>query len=647
MRSPLLKAVNMTLVTFLLLAVSAASDGRADVAAGHPLEGSFVPTEILIGLRPELAQRVAGQRVTPSQTGIVSLDGLNQRYAVQQISPVFPHLELGDPAAIKYGLAGVFRLAVPAGTDIWAMMAEYQGNPAIAYAEPNRIYRITDLPDDTDFDRQWALHNTGQTGGQPDADIDAPEAWDIETGKPTVLIAVVDTGVDYTHPDLAGGRVRTDVDRDFANNDDDAMDDHGHGTYCAGIAAGNTNDARGIAGVCRGCQILPVKVLDSGGSGTAEGVAQGIQYAAQAGAQIISMSLGYPPNCGCSHTVALAVNYAFERGSLLIAASGNDSDKTHLSYPAASPRVLSVGASDHLDQEADFSNRSQALDILAPGKDIYGLDLAGGYHTASGTSAATPHVSGAAGLVWSARPTLTNVQVWWILYQSADDLPGTMTVFGDAPPSTANTEEPHPADLSYQVYLPLVSKVRTTLGRLNAYQALLTSPGGQVSAPEDDCSSEPDCPPPDCGAEIVLAGESTALDDLYLLRTFRDRVLATSSMGQHWIALYQSHRFEAAWILMSDDPFRTQTRLALKQWLPLFQALTHPDSVPDQQAILTFEQAQALEAVMAGLADRGSAQLRSDLGEVRDMLQVERFVGWDVRHAWRELDAGQGGWQHR
>jgi len=636
MGSQLSKTVNITLVTFLLLVASAASDGRADVASGCPLEGSFVPMEILIGLRPELTQRVAGQRVTPSQTGIVSLDRLNRKYAVQQISPVFTHLNLDDPIAVRYGLAGVFRLTVPAGTDIWAMIAEYQGDPAMAYAEPNRIYRITDFPDDTDFDKQWALHNTGQTGGRPDADIDAPEAWDIETGKPTVLIAVVDTGVDYTHPDLAGGRVRTDIDQDFANNDD-AIDDHGHGTYCAGIAAGNTDDARGIAGVCRGCQILPVKVLDSSGSGTAEGVAQGIQYAAQADAQVISMSLGYPPNCGCSHTVALAINYAFEHGSLLIAASGNDSDKTHLSYPAASPRVLSVGASDHLDQEADFSNRSQALDILAPGKDVYGLDHGGGYHTASGTSAATPHVSGVAGLVWSARPTLTNAQVWWILYQSADSLPGTTTVFEDAPPSTANTKEPHSADLPYQVYLPLVSKVRTTLGRLNAYQALLTSPGGQVSAPEDDCSSEPDCPS-DCGAEIVLSEETTALDDLHLLRAFRDKVLAPSPIGQHWITLYQQHRLETAWILMSDDPFRTQARLALKQWLPLFQALTYPDSVPDQQAILTSEQAQVLEAVMAGLAERGSPRLRSDLGGVRKTLQVERFVGWDVRHAWRELD---------
>jgi len=233
----------------------------------------------------------------------------------------------------------------------------------------------------------------------------------------------VDTGVDYNHPDLRGGRVRTDIDRDFVNNDEDAMDDHGHGTFVAGIAAANTNNAQGIAGVCPGCQVLPIKVLTKDGRGSADGVARGIQYAAQAGAKIISMSLGTPSKCGCSQTIARAINYAFDRGSLLIAASGNDGDKQRISYPASSPRVMSVGASDHNDQEASFSNRNSYLDIVAPGKDIYSLKSGGGYVTESGTSASTPFVSGVAGLIWSVNPQLSNVQVWWRLYHSADDFP--------------------------------------------------------------------------------------------------------------------------------------------------------------------------------------------------------------------------------
>lgn len=634
-RQFLLTVTCITGLSLLLLTTGIRSDSRTSIAPSLLLEGAFVPNEILIGLKPEVVQNLAGQRRFPGQIGVASLDQLNQKYSIQQISPVFTQIDPTDPIAIKYGLAGVFKLTVPAGTDIFTVMSEYRKDPAVAYAEPNLIYRIADFPNDTDFSKQWALHNTGQTGGTPDADIDAPEAWDIEKGKPAVLIAIVDTGVDYNHPELTG-RVRTDIDKDFINNDDDAMDDHGHGTYCAGIAAANTNNARGIAGVCRGCQILPVKVLDSNGSGSAESVAQGIQYAAQVGAKIISMSLGYASNCGCSQTVARAINYAFERGSLLIAASGNDSDKERLSYPASSPRVMSVGASDHRDQEADFSNRSPALDILAPGKDVYSLDRGGGYRTANGTSAAAPHVSGVAGLVWSARPTLTNVQVWWILYHSADDLPSTTTL-KDAS-STANLKGLQLADLSHKVYLPLVLKMRTKFGRLNAYRALSISFVGQVSAPQDDCSSEPDCPPA-CAAEIVLSGERTESDDLRLLQAFRDKVLAQSPIGRHWITLYQRHRFETALILAFDEQFRSQTRLALKQWLPLFQALTYPDSIPDKQAILTSEQAEVLEGVIAGLMDRGSSQLRSDLAEVQQTLQIRRFVGWDVRDAWRELNA--------
>jgi len=634
---PLLKVIHIMTMTFLLLAATTAFGSKASVTpTSLALEGSFVPNEILIGLKPEIIERVAGRRLSPTQTGIASLDRLNRKYAVQQISPVFTHINLADPIAVKYGLAGIFKLTVPTGTDIFAMIAEYQRDPAIAYAEPNRIYRITDFPNDTDFNKQWALHNTGQTGGKPDADIDAPEAWDIEKGKPTVLIAILDTGVDYNHPDLAGGRVRTDIDKDFVNNDDDAMDDHGHGTYCTGIAAADTNNARGIAGVCQGCQILPVKVLNSEGKGTAGTVAQGIQYAAQAGAQIISMSLGYASNCGCSQTVARAINYAFERGSLLIAASGNDYDKNHTSYPASSPRVVAVGATDHKDQESDFSNRDSFLDVLAPGKDVYSLDLNGEYRTASGTSAATPHVSGVAGLLWSARPTLSNVQVWWILYQSADDLPTTGESVLPESPVSATAGRPKITDLPYKIHLPMISKMRSTFGRLNAYKALSASITGQWFAPVDTCSSEPDCPP-GCGAEIALVGEANAVEDLHLLRTFRDQILVRSPIGQQWVALYERHRLEVALILAADPQTRIQTRLALKQWIPLIRALTNPDS--PGQTVLTLQHIEAAESVIASLAAKGSTELRRDLDELRKVLEKgRRSIGVDIREAWSELN---------
>ncbi|MDW8053803.1 MAG: S8 family peptidase [Anaerolineae bacterium] len=593
-------------------------------------QDAFVPHEVLVGLKAEAVQSLLMQGWFPSEGefGIASLDQLSQRLGAQQIVPVFTQLDHSDPLVSKHGLAGVFRLTFPESVDIFAAMSEYRQHPEVEYVEPNLIYRTAS--NDTEFNRQWALHNAGQTNGTPDADIDAPEAWGIERGKSSMLIAIIDTGVNYNHPDLVG-KVRTDIDKDFVNNDDDAMDDHGHGTFCAGIAAANTDNGLGIAGVCPNCQILPVKVLGSSGSGSASSVANGIRYAADKGAKIISMSLGADPSCGCSQTIARAINYAFERGSLLIAASGNDSNKSSLSYPAASPRVMSVGATDHNDREAGFSNRSPSLDILAPGVSVLSLSITA-TRVASGTSAAAPHVAGAAALVWSRRPELTNEQVWWILYHSADDLRATTT----AAPFAASALDHSTANLRYKVFLPVALRhvaARTTAGRLNAHRALLTAPMGRITAPPDNCASDGGC---GCPAEVTLSNTRAEQADLTLLRTLADEVFADHRIGQRWIELYQRHRLEAALILVSDEEFRLQVQQALEKWLPILQAVTQPNQSATT-TVLTQEHIDALDSVIEGLALRGSARLRSDLVEVRRLLQPERFVGWDVRSAWQEL----------
>ena len=623
------------IIALFLAPLKGGIGGRLDLAPDVPLEGSFIPDQILIGLQDGATGMSGPYQVSVGRFGVASLDRLNQKHAVRQVSAMFAELDTHDGVAKKHGLGDIYKLTFEPGTDIFAAIAEYQLDPAVAYAEPNRIYRASEIPNDVDFYKQWALHNTGQTGGSLDADIDAPEAWNIQKGQPSITIAIVDTGVDYNHPDLSGGRIRTDIDKDFINNDNDAMDDHGHGTYCSGIAAANMGNTAGIAGICPGCKILPVKVLDSGGSGSAESVSQGIQYAAQSGAQIISMSLGYASECGCSQTVARTINYAFEKGSLLVAASGNDGTKTALSYPASSPRVMSVGASDHKDLEADFSNRSPRLDIMAPGKDIYSLERGGVYRTASGTSAAAPHVSGVAGLVWSARPALTNVQVWWVLYQSADNFYVTGSVSSELLPTSMDGSGLLSA--TPRVYLPFTSRMRVNLGRLNAYNALRISFIGQVSAPEDTCSDEPDCPP-GCGAEITLSGDDMALSDLRLLRLYRDEVLSKTEKGRRWIDLYQRNRLESAWILASNADLRTQTRQALAGWMPLFEALVFPDSIPSGQALLSSQQAEALELVISSIAAHGSPQLVSDLAQVQAEIEIRRFIGWDIRDAWEALN---------
>jgi hypothetical protein len=642
-RFSLIALLTLILVTFLSQ-ITPASYGEIE-GNSNPLiwsEGSFVPNEILVGLWPDAIRQLDKKPLIPSQTGISSLDQLNQRYGVQMVTPLFTGIAAHDTVAERHGLEGIFKLRVPAGTDIFAMIAEYQLDPAVAYAEPNRVYSLLDTtflattPNDPNFHKQWALHNTGQTGGTPDADIDAPEAWQIETGKPSVLIAIIDTGVDYTHPDLAGGRVRQDLGRDFIHNKDDAMDDHGHGTYVAGIAAANTNNGQGMAGVCQGCQIVPVKVLDGDGRGSAETVSQGIQHSAQVGAQILNMSLGYASECGCSETVARTINYAYESGSLLIAASGNNSDKNRLSYPASSSRVLSVGATDHKDAEADFSNRSSFLDIVAPGKDIFSLDLGASYRTESGTSAAAPHVAGVAGLLLSARPTLNNAQLWWILYQSADDPLVAWTSAVSESNVEQELEDIDFLNLTNKVYMPVTSNSRTTFGRLNAHKALLLLTSNEMFAPVDICSSEPSCTP-GCGAEVALADQATLIDDLHLLRSFRDNVLAETPIGQHWIGQYEQHRLEVATLLAGDSQLRLQAREALVQWLPLIHSLSVADT--GEQLIITVSHIEVAESFVTTLSEQADPQLQATLQEARHLLALGHdYVGVDVRLAWQAFN---------
>lgn len=534
--------------------------------------GPFVSNEILVSLTPAAAR--SAQAVNAAGTfGVRALDALGAQLDVQLVGPVFGEQVAG---AESHGLDRVFKLRTAPGADLFSVIERYAALPDVEYAEPNRIYRASRLPNDVEFRRQWALHNTGQTGGTSDSDIDAPEAWDLTVGK-AITIAVIDTGVDYRHPELKGGRVLTAADRDFVNGDNDALDDHGHGTYVSGIVAAATNNRVGIAGVCWNCKILPIKVLDSEGSGTAEWVAQGIQWAGQRSVKIISMSLGYEAGCGCSKTIARAINYAWDRGAILIAASGNDSNKSEISYPASSSRVLAVGATDHRDREASFSNRAPDLDILAPGDEIYSLDLSSkspAYREASGTSAATPFVSGTAGLLLGRRPGLKNAQVWSILRTTANPVSGLA-----AP-------------------------------RLNARAALASTSTTSFAAPVDDCETEPDSCPPGCLAEVALAGDQEFLSQLAVLHSFRAQVLEASPRGRQWSDAYRKHRLEVARLVLTDEAFRSRARTALRLWLPFVAATADPGR-PAERA--TQQRVAAAREILSDLRNRAGAELRADL----------------------------------
>jgi thermitase len=300
---------------------------------------------------------------------------------------------------------GVERLGIPKGKTVPGMLKVYKKNPNVEFAEPNFLARaVTTTPNDPYYSYQWALSK-----------IQADEAWDIEKGSSAIIISIVDTGVDYTHPDLAA---KVTYGYDFVNWDTDPIDDHGHGTHCAGIASAVTNNRLGIAGVSWDSQIMPFKVLNSEGRGYYSAVANGIIYSALWGSDVISLSLGGP----CySQTLEDAVNYAYERGCLIVAAAGNSGDNTLL-YPAACNNVMGVAATNRNDERASFSSYGAHITISAPGVGIYSTITNDRYAFGSGTSMATPHIAGLAALVWSKKPDLTNYEVRGVIEQTADDL---------------------------------------------------------------------------------------------------------------------------------------------------------------------------------------------------------------------------------
>jgi len=368
------------------------------------------------------------------------------------------HRRGGGKPLKEIARTGVQLVSLPPGTEASAI-ARYRNNPNVLFAEPNYIRSIPAgarttagapaapvMPGDHNFHEQWGLHNTGQQFlclpwifgdlcfyvGTPDADIDAPEAWATSTGSPTVTVAIIDSGVDYTHPDIApnyaGGQ-------DFINGDLDPMDDQGHGTHVAGIIAAAMNNptgdpaaAEGVVGVAPNARILAYKVCAADGSCSDFAIEQAIAQAVADHARVINMSFGGPDY---SQSMDEALQAAWAAGLVLVAAAGNNGT-TDLTYPAALPNVVSVGAFDEDDNRASFSTFGDWVDIAAPGNVImssYPMAQCavttdpgdtGCYTWLSGTSMASPFVAGAAALVWSRGDVTSNQQVVDILLASAD-----------------------------------------------------------------------------------------------------------------------------------------------------------------------------------------------------------------------------------
>ncbi|MEO3945397.1 S8 family peptidase [Gorillibacterium sp. CAU 1737] len=281
----------------------------------------------------------------------------------------------------------------------------YKKQAGVEYVEPNYVRRAAYIPNDPLYSQQYGP-----------AAIQAPKAWDRTLGKKKIIIAVLDTGVQTSHPDL---KTKLISGYNFVGNNTNTADDNGHGTHVAGIAAAATGNRTGIAGMAPRCQILPVKILDAAGNGTIHQIVQGIHYAVDRGAHVINMSFAGSDN---SKLEADAIRYAKKKGVALIAAAGNDNTTTRC-YPAAFADVLAVGAIDRSGKRASFSNYGKWVGVTAPGVDILSTYPPGRYQQMSGTSMAAPHVSGLAGLL--ASQGLSGTKIHSRIQKTADQIGGT------------------------------------------------------------------------------------------------------------------------------------------------------------------------------------------------------------------------------
>jgi subtilisin family serine protease len=423
------------------------------------------------------AQPVPSQAEGPVPSDVEGpdpFDQIRQHFPAAAIKKVFPdkpsappgpsgprQLQSAQKAPVSHGFDRLYGVQVelPPGQTLDEFVDFCNRIETVEYAEIDYPLTAHAVPNDPDFPLQWHLDNIGQDypasgsynppPGLVDADIDAPEAWETVTDCNEVIIAVIDTGVDYDHPDLVNnmwvnsaelnGEPEVDDDDNGVVDDihgfnvidasGDPKDDNGHGTHCAGIIAAEGNNAADISGVCWSANIMALKFLNRNGSGSTLDSVQAIVYAVDNGAHIISNSYGGPGN---SQAVQEAIDYAVANGVVFVASAGNDGVDVPL-YPAAYEQVLSVAATDSTDQRVAFSSYGDWVDLAAPGVDILSLRAEG---TAlgtvvndtttilSGTSMACPVVAGTCALVLSANQTLTSDQIQPLLLSTLDPIEG-------------------------------------------------------------------------------------------------------------------------------------------------------------------------------------------------------------------------------
>jgi len=344
---------------------------------------------------------------------------------------------LADLTVKRSNRLGIIDITLPAGADPLATVKVMRATDLFVFVEETTIGFYHGIPDDADFSLLYNMHNEGQTGGTVDADVDAPEAWDIQDGDPSVVIAVADSGTEWFHPDLAnnmwdnadeiaGNFIDDDSNGfiddirgwDFDNNDNDPNGSFTHGTWVAGVVAAQGNNGIGIAGLAggatdgQGCAIMPLNVGSFSPNGAV--LDDAIIYATDNGAKVITMSL----SVGSSAAIDAAVAAAAAAGVFIDCSAGNGGG---VGYPANMSEIMAVGGTDHNDNWGFFSTGSE-IECAAPGSNVYMTELGSTYGTASGTSFSSPHVAALAGLLFSEDPALTAAQARSVIRGTADDV---------------------------------------------------------------------------------------------------------------------------------------------------------------------------------------------------------------------------------
>ncbi|MFN8526606.1 MAG: S8 family serine peptidase [Chloroflexota bacterium] len=319
------------------------------------------------------------------------------------------HSLAGARSATRIGPTHLYQVQVDSGTSSQAL-GTYRSQSNVEWAQPDYVVRAFFSPNDPFYaaNSQWGLTKVNAAG-----------AWDTTQGAYSTRIAILDCGILSTHADIVGKVVAT---VDYSGSPYGATDKCGHGTHVAGIAAATTNNGGGVAGLGFTVSLMNGKVLDDSGSGTIATVLNGIYWAADNGARVINMSLG--GGSACSSAEQAAVNYAWARGVVIVAAAGNSGASTS-SSPASCTHVISVAATNISDAKPSWSNYGTNVDVAAPGDEILSTYFNGGYTTISGTSMASPFVAGLAALLWSTPYASSNLSIENRILQTADHITGT------------------------------------------------------------------------------------------------------------------------------------------------------------------------------------------------------------------------------